>query len=95
MFFALRALNASHNRLFGDIPAQWGHTGLFTLPPFLNTDGTTMGQVFSLSYNALTGSIPSFLDSENLRDYQSLGIELAVSNGPVWLGSAVSKPEPG
>ena len=78
MFPALRALNASQNNISGTIPTQWGNTGLFKLPALYLSDGSAMSHVFNLSNNALTGSVPSFLNQVNLMTYQSAGVALAV-----------------
>ena len=78
MFPALRALNASLNNLSGPIPPQWGNTGLFKLPALLLSNGQAMAHVFNVSNNALTGSVPTFLNKVNLLNYQSAGVALAV-----------------
>ena len=78
MFPALRALNASLNNLSGPIPPQWGSTGLFKLPALLLSNGQAMSHVFNVSNNALTGTVPAFLNKVNLMNYQSAGVALAV-----------------
>ena len=62
-----------------------GNTGLFRLPPVLTPAGYRISHVFDVSSNVLTGSIPDFLYSENVKDYQASGIALAVSAVPICL----------
>ena len=80
MFPALRALNASLNKITGPIPSQWGNTGLFKLPALILGNGQAMSHVFNVSNNALTGAVPNFLNKVNLMNYQSQGVALAVSS---------------
>ena len=87
MFPALRAFNGSHNAFRGPLPAAFGESGIFTLAPLQFADGETMAHVFDLSFNQLTGKLPSYLYQANVPGYVQRGILLQVraflhANGP-------------
>ncbi|CAL8462033.1 g1564 [Coccomyxa elongata] len=79
-FPALRAMNISHNRFTGTLPSAFGRSGIFTLKPLQFADGEILMHVFDISYNNLSGRLPSFLDFTNVPEYAQRGIFIAGNN---------------
>ncbi|KAK9802624.1 hypothetical protein WJX73_006396 [Symbiochloris irregularis] len=79
MFPALRAFNVSNNQFNGTIPTQFQQTGIFTLAPVV-VGNQQLTQVFDLSHNRLTGSVPGFLDFNLLERSVASGVYLAGNN---------------
>jgi hypothetical protein len=79
-FPALRAMNISHNAFTGTLPSAFGQSGIFNLKPLQFADGEILMHVFDISYNLLTGKLPSFLDFTNVPEYAQRGIFIAVSH---------------
>lgn len=78
-FPALRAMNISHNAFSGSLPAAFGQSGIFNLKPLQFADGEILMHVFDISYNQLSGPLPSFLDFTNVPEYAQRGIFISVS----------------
>ncbi len=49
-------------------------------------DGEILMHVFDVSYNQLSGPLPSFLDFTNVPEYAQRGIFISVSSSPTSLG---------
>ncbi|KAK9908916.1 hypothetical protein WJX75_004629 [Coccomyxa subellipsoidea] len=79
-FPALRAMNISHNAFSGSLPSAFGRSGVFTLKPLQFADGEILMHVFDVSYNNLSGRLPSFLDFTNVPEYAQRGIFIAGNN---------------
>ena len=77
-FPSLRAMNISHNAFTGSLPAAFGQAGVFNQKPLQFADGEILMHVFDVSYNQLSGALPSFLDFTNVPEYVQRGIFIAV-----------------
>ena len=79
-FPSLRAMNISHNAFTGTLPTAFGQAGVFNQKPLQFADGEILMHVFDVSYNQLSGVLPSFLDFTNVPEYVQRGIFIAVSH---------------
>ena len=79
-FPSLRAMNISHNAFTGTLPTAFGQAGVFNQKPLQFADGEILMHVFDVSYNQLSGALPSFLDFTNVPEYVQRGIFIAVSH---------------
>ena len=79
-FPSLRAMNISHNAFMGTLPTAFGQAGVFNQKPLQFADGEILMHVFDVSYNQLSGALPSFLDFTNVPEYVQRGIFIAVSH---------------
>ena len=82
MFPGLRAINMSTNALTGTIPPQFNQTGIFSGSPIFLLSGRPLQQIFDLSFNKLTGSLPDFLSSQSVPPWTAGGIYLEVIPPP-------------
>jgi len=80
MFISMRAINISHNAFTGTIPQQFNQTAIFSALPLFLVTGQPLLQVFDLSYNRLSGSLPTFLESQNVPAWTVGGIYLQGNN---------------
>ena len=83
-FPSLRAMNISHNAFMGTLPTAFGQAGVFNQKPLQFADGEILMHVFDVSYNQLSGALPSFLDFTNVPEYVQRGIFIAVSHPVPW-----------
>ncbi|CAK0783683.1 hypothetical protein CVIRNUC_006882 [Coccomyxa viridis] len=79
-FPSLRAMNISHNAFTGTLPTAFGQAGVFNQKPLQFADGEILMHVFDVSYNQLSGVLPSFLDFTNVPEYVQRGIFIAGNN---------------